>query len=315
MSEVCSLIPTACRAAMHQLKIPSLMQTDMLSSMFNERMVVPTHKASWELLRQDMAAAFAQLCTPEVMQSVTTSPLDMQMSLLVKDISMREYDFALSVNSTGAHPFPLWHHLSFCTLMANNMNAVLAWVGWHIVVESSNFKFPSSFLVPYVHLCRSNMLHAVLRHEWLDNDIDTERNCGSTVAGAVSGEVRLPHSLSRGSKFATTATGSKPATVKSPVPWFGAAHGTSAAVLDGIEVPQWPAMYHVAASGMIQPLKTAGWEGDNMMLVPSYNYDLTSSPPAVAMHYESVTELARRPFALATFWISFLFLNSVFSMV
>lgn len=95
----------------------------------------------------------------------------------------------------------------------------------------------------------------------------------SSDAGEVSGEVRLPHSVSRGFRFATTSSGSNPATVQLPVPWFGRAHDTSAVVLDGIDVPQSVALHHAEAKGMMDPLKTTSWEGDNMMLVPYYKCD------------------------------------------
>lgn len=95
------IVSTACREAVQKLKIPGLMQDDLLQAMFEQQMTVPTHRSSWERFRQDMASAYAQLFTPEVLQTLSSSPLDVPVSLLVKDIAIREYDFSVSVTSQG----------------------------------------------------------------------------------------------------------------------------------------------------------------------------------------------------------------------
>ena len=107
-------------------------------------------------------------------------------------------------------------------------------------------------------------------------------SCQGGAAGEVSGEVRLPYSISRGFRFATTSSGCNPATVQLPQPWFGRSHDTSAVVLDGIEVPQSVAQHHAEAKGMMDPLKNISWEGDNMMILPFYK---CVTPPPTAGHY------------------------------
>lgn len=89
----------------------------------------------------------------------------------------------------------------------------------------------------------------------------------------------MPHSISRGFRFATTSSGSNPATVQLPLPLFGRSHNTSAVVLDGIEVPQSVAQHHAEGKGMMDPLKTISWEGDNMMILPFYK---CATPPPTA---------------------------------
>jgi hypothetical protein len=89
-------------------------------------------------------------------------------------------------------------------------------------------------------------------------------------AGDMSGEVRLPYSMSRGFRFASTPAKASPATVQLPLPGFGRAHATSAVELDGIVVPQVTALHHAEAKGMIDPPKSNTWEGDNMMILPRY---------------------------------------------
>lgn len=108
-SEACLITASACREAVQKLKIPGLMQEDLLQAMFEQQMTVPTHRTCWERFRQDMASAYAQLFTPEVMQTLSSSPLDIPVSLLVKDVAVREYDFSVSVSSQGAHCSCLWY--------------------------------------------------------------------------------------------------------------------------------------------------------------------------------------------------------------
>lgn len=91
-----------CRDAVHQLAIPDLMRSDLLECLFQQQMTVPTHRNSWERFRLDLAGAFAQLFSPAVMQALPSCPLELPVSLLIKDIAMREYDFSVSVNSQGA---------------------------------------------------------------------------------------------------------------------------------------------------------------------------------------------------------------------
>lgn len=54
------------------------------------------------------------------------------------------------------------------------------------------------------------------------------------------------------------------------MPGFGRSQDTCAVVLDGVQVPQSVALHHAEATGMMDPPKTSGWEGDNMMILPQY---------------------------------------------
>lgn len=92
---------------MSGLKVPELMRSDLLDAMFRQNMTVPTHRVCWERFRQDLAGACAQLFSPAVLQSASCSPLDLPVSLLVKDTGMREYDFTVSVDSQGDSSLPL----------------------------------------------------------------------------------------------------------------------------------------------------------------------------------------------------------------
>lgn len=84
------------------MKVPVLMQEDVLDAMFEQQMTVPTHRDSWERFRQDLTRSFSQLFSPAVMQLAASGPLDLPVSLLVQDIAVREYDFSVSVNAQGA---------------------------------------------------------------------------------------------------------------------------------------------------------------------------------------------------------------------
>lgn len=91
------------------------MTEDLLSAFFAQNMVVPTTKQAWEQFRMDIADSAALLFTPTYIDSVESiaNPLDLPVSLLVRDMQPREYDFIVNIDSSGVHPFPPQQILSF----------------------------------------------------------------------------------------------------------------------------------------------------------------------------------------------------------
>jgi hypothetical protein len=83
--------------------MPALMLEDLLDAFFVEQMVVPTSKLAWEELRADIAACASLMFTPTYLdhQIQRMNPLDLPVSLLVRDMQAREYDFFVTLDSSG----------------------------------------------------------------------------------------------------------------------------------------------------------------------------------------------------------------------
>lgn len=92
-----------CRHALSQIKIPGLMTEDLLNAFFAQDMVVPTTKAAWEQFREDIADSAALLFTPTYVDSLegVANPLDLPVSLLVRDMQPREYDYIVNIDGSG----------------------------------------------------------------------------------------------------------------------------------------------------------------------------------------------------------------------
>lgn len=91
------------------------MTEDLLKAFFAQHMVVPTTKRSWEHFRMDIADSAALLFTPTYLDTAEsiTNPLELPVSLLVRDMQPREYDFIVNMDSSGVHPslqtvYPVW---------------------------------------------------------------------------------------------------------------------------------------------------------------------------------------------------------------
>jgi hypothetical protein len=109
---------SCCRHALSKIKIPDLMTEDLLASFFEQNMVVPTTKKAWEQLRMDIADSAALLFTPTYVDSFESiaNPLDLPVSLLIRDMQPREYDFMVNIDSHGVHPL-MRSWFAFCAVI------------------------------------------------------------------------------------------------------------------------------------------------------------------------------------------------------